>query len=1060
MWRDAHRRRVEHLEAEATAMLLGALAPILSGVASRFAVIATVADAGDAEARASLDDLAAIQTEWGYAVDQIVLPYFGGMFEAGADAAAEQVAAIRGAGVVIPAPDPELMSHAAAQYLAQTRNRFYPLGEEAWADARQQLVAGFRAGEGVDALRRRITDVVDMTAREAELLARTEVISASNMGAQARIDLMGDDAPPYRQWLSTMDGRTRPTHVAADGQVVPRGEPFIVGSARLRVPGDPSGPPAEVINCRCTVLFIDTPTALVAEGRQEGGIVDQVALAAAAGPPQVDTTTGEPHTGAMVALVPAQADAERLLVDGGEPVDALHLTLAYLGDADDIPDEAWTAMLTEAEMVAGQLGPITARVFGAAVWNTTGDTPSMVLNVGDDTSNDDRALAEAHLAGTQITAVGMAAAPEWSAPEKHRPWVAHVCLAYGPDRPLVAQVAEQSEGPITFDRLRITHGSDAYDFQLAGVTPEEDDDAMNRAELTARIEEAVAAAVAEHGGPVNITINLDAAVGDDGGGCPDGQHQMPDGSCMPDDEMPGESMDAETDGPPAQPGEHLRAVMHRQGTSTGLRNTGRVFTNMTYRDAPFAYHVQVDSSAHGGQPRVVPVGIVTRVVQTDDGDYGFIKLDLDNPEAYDHARRAVAGFDRWVSIGADETMATTTLVWPAPGEMDDPMLDEIDPNEPIEEVMPQPERIVIDGANVAELTGVSTPAQADATLEPTDELVAMFGTGVDVTAEELLASGYIVAGHRPGSTLRVRPGALAAATDVPPVQIRRGGIVYPPPAAVATDCGCGGSCGGCTDGPPSPADEALARVGALEVLTAAAHTITLPELPPAAWFAEPADVDIDGAFCVTDEGRIYGLLAPYGTNHRAWARSGGRQEAPRGNVDYAGFMGGWALTAEGKVHAGPLTIDCGHAAVHRADHQVAREHYDNACSMIGAVAVGESDRLGGVWVAGAILPGTKPEQIARALACRCSGDWQPHPDRAGWSELVACLLVPAPGFRSTHATTSYRGDALVASSVPVRHVPTAAVEAARRRAAGIAAVARLTGRTPAARVLSAIEGTR
>jgi hypothetical protein len=76
------------------------------------------------------------------------------------------------------------------------------------------------------------------------------------------------------------------------------------------------------------------------------------------------------------------------------------------------------------------------------------------------------------------------------------------------------------------------------------------------------------------------------------------------------------------------------------------------------------------------------------------------------------------------------------------------------------------------------------------------------------------------------------------------------------------------------------------------------------------------------------------------------------------------------------------------------------------------------------WVAGAIEPGVSPAQLSRALVCRLSGDWQPHPDRPGWDELVAALLVPAPAFAGerTGPTVTHREGALVASSVPVRHV--------------------------------------
>lgn len=57
---------------------------------------------------------------------------------------------------------------------------------------------------------------------------------------------------------STPDARTRETHRAADGQTRTVGEPFTVGGASLKYPGDPSAPPAEVIGCRCVVLYQPT----------------------------------------------------------------------------------------------------------------------------------------------------------------------------------------------------------------------------------------------------------------------------------------------------------------------------------------------------------------------------------------------------------------------------------------------------------------------------------------------------------------------------------------------------------------------------------------------------------------------------------------------------------------------------------------------------------------------------------------------------------------------------------------------------------------------------------
>ncbi len=53
-------------------------------------------------------------------------------------------------------------------------------------------------------------------------------------------------------WHATQDDRTRDSHAEMDGQEVAMGESFITGNGNaLEFPGDPNGPPEEVINCRC-----------------------------------------------------------------------------------------------------------------------------------------------------------------------------------------------------------------------------------------------------------------------------------------------------------------------------------------------------------------------------------------------------------------------------------------------------------------------------------------------------------------------------------------------------------------------------------------------------------------------------------------------------------------------------------------------------------------------------------------------------------------------------------------------------------------------------------------
>jgi uncharacterized protein with gpF-like domain len=54
-----------------------------------------------------------------------------------------------------------------------------------------------------------------------------------------------------KQWDSTLDNRTRPTHRVVDGEIRELDKPFSNG---LQCPGDSSGGAAEVVNCRCALL--------------------------------------------------------------------------------------------------------------------------------------------------------------------------------------------------------------------------------------------------------------------------------------------------------------------------------------------------------------------------------------------------------------------------------------------------------------------------------------------------------------------------------------------------------------------------------------------------------------------------------------------------------------------------------------------------------------------------------------------------------------------------------------------------------------------------------------
>jgi uncharacterized protein with gpF-like domain len=99
-------------------------------------------------------------------------------------------------------------------------------------------------------------DVGNMTTARAQTIARTESAAALGHGEQAEMEATAAElgADIRKTWTATEDAHTRESHADADGQTVPLDETFTVGGAELMFPGDPDGPPEEIINCRCVVV--------------------------------------------------------------------------------------------------------------------------------------------------------------------------------------------------------------------------------------------------------------------------------------------------------------------------------------------------------------------------------------------------------------------------------------------------------------------------------------------------------------------------------------------------------------------------------------------------------------------------------------------------------------------------------------------------------------------------------------------------------------------------------------------------------------------------------------
>ena len=218
----------------------------------------------------------------------------------------------------------------------------------------------------------------------------------------------------------------------------------------------------------------------------------------------------------------------------------------------------------------------------------------------------------------------------------------------------------------------------------------------------------------------------------------------------------------------------------------------------------------------------------------------------------------------------------------------------------------------------------------------------------------------------------------------------------------------------------------------VSVITAAAsggkrgYTIEIPDVPPLAFFEEPAELPPIGAVWIEPNGHFYGLVGPSGVPHRAFRNK--RVMIPMGNVDYTRWMNRptVVMNHDGeliKIRTGVITMNCGHLSPHATDDSEERmRHYDNSCSIAAVVRVGESRKHKAPWVAGAIMPMSTAD-FQRFQVCQLSGDWAPHRDRRGWKEFVASLAVPVPGFARSTDVAAVRVDdnsVVIASSVPIK----------------------------------------
>lgn len=455
------------------------------------------------------------------------------------------------------------------------------------------------------------------------------------------------------------------------------------------------------------VPIVDVPTdrhALIKGpvGKRKRPDVPEVAAAAAV------------HTGAMIALVPSAEHVGRLVVDGGEPAEELHLTVVYLGEAADIPGDIQGAIHDVAAAYAASTAPIEADGFAVNAFNPHNpdvDT-ALVMGVGG------QPLSDLHMG------VNGRVRKLMTPPDNHAPWVPHVTFAYTDDLGRIPGLVDKL-GPVVFDRLRVAMGDDVTDYPLTGTPGDPFDVEAWAAGNAGKLR------LGQPGGFRRCVKRLrdEPGITDPEGLCAVLHHRATgkwpgagqvvtaaatDG--MPSPEMLAAFLEYEEATATAVPGAHFHTLMHTEGVSTGRRV--QMPGSWTWRTPPIPFNWERLTAMHGGTPEVVQVGLVTDITRIGREIHGWGMLDLDDPNGLDYARKLAAGWVRGVSVGPDEQPMNMELIY-SPS----------DPEVVIQEVY--------HSGNIYEVTSSDGVAQATAYVEPLPVLIeALAERGIEVASAD------------------------------------------------------------------------------------------------------------------------------------------------------------------------------------------------------------------------------------------------------------------------------------------------------------------------------------
>ncbi|MGW2100374.1 phage minor head protein [Streptomyces olivaceoviridis] len=950
-----------------------------------------------------------------------------------AETAAEQAAADTGTGL----PDGwddlpgryergDSLPPSLGAYVNDTWHLLRAVGSRLTAAAVAELAAGLDAGEDVAQLRGRLRQLFSRegeqlgVTREARI-ARTESTRAWNAATLAAArDLTGPDRPLVKQWITQHDARVRHAHDAVDGALRLIDEAFTVAGIPMQYPGDPMAPAALTVNCRCYLR-------LAPETRAASAVSKDSPRAGVFGS-QERTAAAVQHTGAMIALLPSEEDAQRLALADGESADELHCTLMFLGNGDDWTAEQRAALVTTMREYAPTL-PISARAFGAAHWNPHGDEPVWVWSIGD--NREDRDPQGPDLQDARVAAVYAVEDTHESCilpeiPAQHTPWHPHVTAVYSADPDRFHDLVE-NVGPVTFDRVRVAFAGEHFDIPLR---PAEEDPPM-------------ATPVQEEADTPPPPVRTWSTPDVDGAALAFENQQTGDGRVFASGALYWDGT-----GPwPLQYAEAMGQGHDGAELAGSIQKLGRVGDRITgsgvlYLTQPAGY------DAVTLLEQQAPLGVS---VDLDDVDVQLVDTttspdqDADMPAlAASFASASVMRLDdgTWMLTGRERTEWTASgiemahssrsvMLFTSPGGrisaatarrvFGNQLTAAAGDSDPDEGVVFHEERsgdylVRVTRARLRGATLVAMPAydKARIVLDPPGEqtasaVVASSGDGHErlVTyvrssptpvrprhlAEKLGMSLETVHSHlaralAAGTVVRIARGLYVGASTLPEGDVT---------AAASDD----------TDLPVHPRGDEATAAAALDALydergaqiVASAWQVMQSEKPlPAAWFREPTLEELppgSGGVHIVD-GRAYGWVAQAGVPHAVHGRKVTIEKLAARGLDLSHFLRAKFRLDDGtEVRAGAMTMNVGH---HRDGYEceTAVCQFDDTRTVAAVITVGVNE--GGMWFSGAAAPWLSPWDRTVFAACQPSYHMTQGDD--GRWQLRAVLSVPVPGHSS------------------------------------------------------------